>query len=121
MVAITDEGVTVFAVPSFAVKGQAFRTKGAAALCWHHEWQLLAVAKPGGIGKPNQYDFISLSMPLHSACGYTIKTLPVNQQRYMIHNYSLSSAERSRCDVVLPKYVTVCVYIEHHVCVHRAP
>lgn len=54
MVAITDEGVTVFGVPSFALKGQAFRTKGAAALCWHTAWQVLAVARPGGLGKPNQ-------------------------------------------------------------------
>ena len=54
MIAITDEGVTVFALPSFALKGQAFRTRGAAALCWHHSWLLLAVAKPGGIGKAHQ-------------------------------------------------------------------
>ena len=54
MVAITDEGVTLFALPSFALKGQAFRTRGSAALCWHHAWQLLAVARPGGIGKAHQ-------------------------------------------------------------------
>jgi hypothetical protein len=61
MVAVTDEGLTVFAVPGFALKGQAFRSKGCAALCWHSTWQLLAASRPGGIGKASQY--VSLHYP----------------------------------------------------------
>jgi hypothetical protein len=53
-VAITDEGVTMFSLPSLSLRGQAFRTKGAIALSWHPEWRLLAVSRPGGLGKPNQ-------------------------------------------------------------------
>ena len=56
LVAITDEGVTVFSFPSLSLKAQAFRSKDALALRWTDELQLLAVARSGGLGKPNQYD-----------------------------------------------------------------
>lgn len=54
LVAITDEGVTMFALPDLSLKGQAFRTKGTTAMAWQTASQTLAVARPGSLGKPNQ-------------------------------------------------------------------
>eukprot|EP00892_Ulva_mutabilis_P012193 jgi/Ulvmu1/9346/UM050_0098.1 len=56
LVAITDEGVTMFALPDLSLKGQAFRTKGATAMSWQTCSQTLAVARPGSLGKPNQVE-----------------------------------------------------------------
>lgn len=54
LMAITDEGVTMFSLPSLSLRGQAFRTRGAIAMSWHAAWRLLAVSRAGGLGKPNQ-------------------------------------------------------------------
>lgn len=62
LVAITDEGVTMYALPDLSLKGQAFRTKGATAMAWQSASQTLAVARPGSLGKPNQCE------PTHRCC-----------------------------------------------------
>jgi hypothetical protein len=50
--ALTDEGLTVFALPAFALKAQAFRTRGAERFVWSEAQGAVAVYKPPALGKP---------------------------------------------------------------------
>lgn len=52
LLAVTDEGLTAFALPGLALRAQAFRTRRANALAWCDAQSVVAVAKAAALGKP---------------------------------------------------------------------
>lgn len=65
LLAITDEGLTAFELPSCALKAQAFRTKGATCMAWNAAGQAVAVAKPPTLRKLARYGVAMAAFKSH--------------------------------------------------------